>query len=42
MEKIHSKKNKVLFNDGSYHETFEYIHLRKQSKVNSDNTLLLK
>ncbi|CAD8091163.1 unnamed protein product [Paramecium sonneborni] len=33
MEKKHLKKNAVLFNDGSYYENFDYIHLRKQTKA---------
>ncbi|CAK76634.1 unnamed protein product (macronuclear) [Paramecium tetraurelia] len=33
MEKRNLKKNTVLFNDGSYYENFEYIHLRKQPKA---------
>ncbi|CAD8158274.1 unnamed protein product [Paramecium pentaurelia] len=33
MQKCNLKKNTVLFNDGSYQENFEYIHLRKQTKA---------
>lgn len=29
MIKKQVKKNQVLFNDGSYLESFDYIHLRK-------------
>lgn len=34
LEKIEVKKNTVLFNDCSYYENFEYIHLRKSAKLN--------
>lgn len=34
LEKIEVKNNTVLFNDCSYYENFEYIHLRKSGKLN--------